>query len=288
MDSLTSYLMSEHKPSISKEQLLIHAKQAANAYIDCGTPLNDSVKTMSKEAGLNEEQTLRVIQMANTFTSRSLRTRTQGVRGNIDFDLAEPSSVLGKQHVGFMADSSMEKVASSAIVKLGTATPAHIKGLALESVFGYDQGHTPEGLEKSAHDATVEYIEAVDSARELSSAWGAQVDSFELSAFKCQKEMLQAFEDGEGPGEIAALMKCAGLSAEAMDVLTRDYVGMFKTASVDTTDATLPATEHPLYQASLGLANLEKVLTRTQEEVRNLPSKYAEVNDLQKKILGDA
>ena len=285
MDSLTSYLMSEHKPSVSKEQLLIHAKQAANAYIDCGTPLNDSIKAMSKEAGLNEEQTLRVIQMANTFTSRSLRTRTQGVRGNIDFDLAQPSSVLGKQHVGFMADSAMEKVASSDIVKLESSAPAHIRGLALESVFGYSEGYAPEGFEKSAHDVTVEYIEAVDSARELGSAWDAQVSGFELSAFNCQKEMLQAFEDGEEPGEIAALMKCAGLSAQAMDVLTSDYVGMFKSASAESVADALPATEHPLYQASLGLAEIEANLARIQQEVSALPSDHAEIVRLKTRIL---
>lgn len=282
MDALTQYLASEHRPSVSKDQLMVHAKRASSAFLDSGVPLNESIRALSKEAGLNEEQTLRVVEMANTFTSRSLRCKTQGVPGNIDFDLAEPSKVLGRQHVGFMASSDMEKTAS--VARLASPMPAHIRDLDLESVFGYSPGHTPSTLEKTAHDRSIEYLDAVDSARDLASRWSAQVSNFELAAHNCQREMLQAVEEGEDPSEVAALMKCAGISAEAFGVLIKGHEGLFKSASrLDVISE--PITEHPLYQATLHLSDIEKEISSIRQTASDLQSDHAEITRLKQLIL---
>ena len=60
MDDLEAYLMSEVKSTVSSADIRAYGRQAAQAFVRDGTPMNDSIKSIVKTAGLNIEQTKRV------------------------------------------------------------------------------------------------------------------------------------------------------------------------------------------------------------------------------------
>jgi len=131
---LESYLMSKQDLGVSPDKLKELGKGAAMEYSRSGKTLNDSIKTMVKEAGLNLEQTKRVVEHANVATFHILFKKGYGK--NVNFPVADAEAIYSNcdrkekvahvvalpknddkyipgQELGDMFDTEMEKTASA-------------------------------------------------------------------------------------------------------------------------------------------------------------------------------
>jgi hypothetical protein len=252
---------------------MVYAKNASEAYMTRCVPMNDTIGQICKEAKLNREQAHRVVQLANSFTFRVLREKLASSPGNVDFDVADIDVVFpsGPRRPSYLAPDVPQKEKLASIERLPEPTPAHIQGLTLLQVFGFEEDPV-EQVEKTAQDNLFEYYDHVSPARDLFNRYDRLSDEYAVIAQRTQERMLQALEDGERPTEVVHLMKEAGLSHRSMGVLTMDAEGLFKEASVEMDDDVIPAVDHPLYQYSARLAGIESELEDVRLQALSLDS----------------
>ena len=116
--SLAEYILSMKDASggAATAQLQLIGKEAARKHVVDGVPLNDTLRTMSKEAGLNFEQIQRVAEYANNDVF--VRRFAQPYERNIAFPLADAREVAGTLHSALLpvektaARQSLTKTAS--------------------------------------------------------------------------------------------------------------------------------------------------------------------------------
>lgn len=97
MSSFIDYLMSaKERTSADAARLQSIGKQAAREFVEDGKPLNDTIGTLSKEAGLNLEQIKRVVEYANNETF--IAKFAQPYDKNIEFPVADAALVASAVH----------------------------------------------------------------------------------------------------------------------------------------------------------------------------------------------
>jgi hypothetical protein len=100
MDDLTQYLLSDRTghAAISPEALELMGKQAANMFLDGGTPLNEGISDLASEhPDINGEQVRRVVEFANQAVYLGLhdKAKTAGAKQSYpQFSLADAESII--------------------------------------------------------------------------------------------------------------------------------------------------------------------------------------------------
>lgn len=72
------------------------AQEVLDGFLEGGTPLVNGVAKVAMDAGLNPEQIRNLVQLANTMTHLALFDRKADGDKNVEFDPADPTTVLKK------------------------------------------------------------------------------------------------------------------------------------------------------------------------------------------------
>lgn len=140
--NLAEYIMSKKDgANANTAQLQIVGKEAARALLDNGTPLDDTVRSMSKESGLNFEQITRAAEFANNETF--IRRFAQPYDRNIAYPLADARSIAASIHADLLP---VEKTASRQVRTTDAYRPGW-ENLSERDLFG---GAVPSRMVKEA------------------------------------------------------------------------------------------------------------------------------------------
>lgn len=295
LDELEKFLLSETERSVDPERLTMIGKQAASEFLSKGTPLNDTVRSLSKEASLNEEQTKRVIEQANVSTF--VHMFKGDYNQNIEFPLADYAEIS--------ADQSSEET-SKVSHYVEPSSYRYVPGqeyVSLENVFGSDGS-----IEKTADEGWSardkhDYFELRYRLKHSTSDLTELSDIFEIQFEKLASSMEQHIKDGADQLEVVMLVKEAGIDRSLMEILlekasahvsthakkTKAYdndpglKGGQKTELPDIVQAAILKkkllkkklaslrevnTEHPLYKEAVALATLTNKLLLTRDEIK--------------------
>ena len=207
-----AYLLDKSACGTSNNDLRDIASRATAAYLASGTPLNESLRTLVKEAGLNIEQIRRVVEHANVDTNLALFKR--GFEKNVTFPVADTAAV---------ADMSSVKTAS---VRSGyRAAPKYIpgsEGVRFDDFFGTPSKEKVAGVSANAaaHKLSILRREARDQDSYLS---GLGVE-FGVKLAEIRGEVTKAMAEGDTPLTVGAAMEMALATSPGLhDVLAEAF-----------------------------------------------------------------
>lgn len=228
MSDFERFLASEFKPTVDTEDLKSMAKKAAAKFLKKEASLNDAIKGMVKEAGLNDEQVRRVVEMANTETFVNLFK--QGFENNVDFDVADFNEIY---------EPPKEKEASSRWESPKSYIPGQ-EYVSLEEVFSTETEKT------ASADPYEKFFSVRDKVKTAGSELDTTANELELAANSVRAEFTNTVNREEASLEEAVLLlKSAGLEDKVISVLIDEKVSI-SPLPLDVE----PNTEHPLYKVA--------------------------------------
>ena len=245
MTDFEQYLVSNERPKLDKEQLQTMAKKAAAKYVNEKVPLNDTIKELSKESSLNDEQIRRVVEMTNTETF--LHLFKQGYDKNVDFDVADASIVMS----GTPVDT--EKKAAPVFVPKDKYVPG-------QEYVSLDDAFQAEDQEKVASDEwssekTSRFLSVVDNVKRLASELDSYGNAFNLQVDKVKRAFYEAvnFEDASVV-EAVSLVKQSGVNRDTLELIVDSIESFLHVNPPDSTS--VASTAHPLYEEGFKLADV--------------------------------
>jgi hypothetical protein len=262
LDALEQYLRSESsRPRVDADQLRALGHKAAAQFTEKQVPLGTSIPTLAKEAGLNDEQTRRVIEFANnTVFSTMFKS---GFTQNITFPLGDPAQILSKR------EAPVEKT------KHASAAPSHgryVPGqelVSLESAF-------EAGLHKTASAGpdvralTLKWLDKVAEIRSHKTDLDSTANAFMLCLSNLDVLVKQASTEGHPPYVLGACISRGNPGTNLSHFLQEHYGAL-----VDIPDGIQKvaeagmdvAPENPVTDATQQLEVLQQQLMATQEAV---------------------
>lgn len=213
-------------------------RRAAEDYVQHGTNLNDAVRTLVKEAGLNPSQTQRVVESANVETFAMKLSAGGGFRTNITFPMADTREVLAGPGLAKTASAR-----SSAAVAVPVFDKWAAAGLSRHDIAagGAPLEKVAKAAQPSQSEIRAEIMRLNRAARE-----GADVSSELESTFKMKVASLRSYAkqavhgDGDPPWAVAAAVAAASPSRELFSFVVEelgpklaDVPGFLKTASAE-------------------------------------------------------
>ena len=312
LDELEKFLLSDPERKVDPEHLTMLGKQAAANYLNGGKPLTDSVRFLSKEASLNEEQTKRVIEQANVSTF--IQLFKDDYDKNIDFELADYGAISSTQD-----PAEVEKVSHYSKPTTYRYVPGQ-EYVSLENVFGSNTS-----LEKTAEPGWTaqdmhEYFDMRYRAKHSASELSDLAEIFEGQVTKLALAMGQEIKEGIHPLDVVLLVKEAGIDENLMAVLLEKIsappektkaldnqpglVGKQKTELPDKVQAAIlrkkllkkkvasareANTDHPIYKKASILATLTNKILLVRDEIGGLVKKAEDLKRPQdiKELVGE-
>lgn len=184
------------------------AAAATNAYMSKGVPLNESLRPLVKEAGLNLEQIRRVVEHANVGTNLAMFRK--GFDKNITFPVADTAAV---------ADMSAVKTASVAYAPRAPLSRTRYvpgsEGVHLSHFFG-PLGETEKVASMSSDAATARLAVARREARGLNEQLVGLGVEFEVKLAALRTEITHALETGDNPLTVGAAIEMAGVRSPGL------------------------------------------------------------------------
>lgn len=197
MDALEQYLRSESvRPQIGAERLHAMGQQAALRFTKDHVPLSESIPALAKEAGLNDEQTRRVIEFANNTTFAMMFK--SGFTHNITFPLGDPAQILQKR------EAPVEKTKKASV---DTSPERYVPGedlIDLNEVFGATMRKTASVEERDMNSLLVQWRDKVADVRVLKTDLDSTASAFMLELAGLDVLVKQASGEGHAPYVIGA------------------------------------------------------------------------------------
>ena len=257
MTDLEQFLVERGDVRVDPSHLKVLGKKAAAKYVEDGTSLNSSISELAKEASLNEEQTKRVVEHANTATFLALFN--EDYDSNIEFPVAD-----------------YEKVASQALPESPTQTGvphvsarSYIPGqeyVSLEDVFMSEASQEKTASEEwTSHDKRA-YFEAFYKVKHATADLASLENSFELRFSKVKTLIHQLNKEGDSGQDLVMTVKEAGVGPELAEMLL-DKSGVTLSTSSDTKSNRVVNKEHTLYKEAAALNSTLEKITETKIEL---------------------
>ena len=239
MGDLFDYLMSGRaEKSSSAEELRQFGQKAAQAYAQDGTPLNDTIVQLAKQASLSDEKVRRVVEFANKATNaQKLR---EPYDGNVSFPVADSSVVLQRMQQGAVKTAAPRQLATPARYNPAAAfysVEAHLgsmsktAGLRHMEKLAQPTGRTRTDEYGDVRDLTGVTIE-YRGARE---AFGRAKDSLVVAEQQMLAKLaslsrvtLAAVSGGESPYAISAAVQLANPSTELYEIVATELGDSFR------------------------------------------------------------
>ena len=223
MNELEQFLSEPAETAVDPEYLRVLGKKAANAFLSEQVPLNDSVRSFSKEASLNEQQTRRVIEHANTATF--LGVFKGGYENNVSFPLAEYDKIAS-------AGEDVVKVAHVSVGKPAAYVPGE-EYVSLDDVFlSEDMSKEASSDGWSAQDMH-EYFDVRYRVKQSSSDLEQLANAFEIKVDRMAHAMDSLVKEGHHLMDVVLLVKEAGIDENLMGVLLEKMSAPEKTKALD-------------------------------------------------------
>ena len=260
MDAFEQYLSSESKrPSVDADTLRLLGRKAAVEFTERKVPLDQSVAKLSKEAGLNDEQTRRVVEFANN-TAFSLLFKA-GFNQNVSFPLADASKILKSEvPVGQTKHASVEP-------HKGWYVPGQERA-SLDSLFG-------AGLQKVAsaevdrYALTRQWQDKTAEIRNLRSDAEMLADRFILQLDQLDRLVKEAHSEGHAPYVIGACIAEATPGPQVHRLLARRYDGLADLAGLSkVAEEQAAVVPNPITDTVAKLQELQQQLAGTQETIQ--------------------
>ena len=211
------YLSSKEDAGASPETLRQLGSRAAVRFVQEKAPLNHSIASMAKEAGLNIEQVRRVAEYANNATFAHLFKN--GYEKNITFPMADASAIMQEK------DSTVTKTAST---KPYIPESKYIPGqeyVSIDDAFG-----ASEDLEKVAgisdterHVKALEFLDLKRESDRLDSEIKLAADEFAIKLHGLKDLCKEAANSGYTPSTIGAAIESANPSDGLLSVIKTDF-----------------------------------------------------------------
>lgn len=217
MDAFEKFLMDDQGTSASPMKLREYGKQASLSFLKDGTPINDSVEVFVKEAGLNAEQTKRVVEFANNDTfAASFR---KGFDTNITFPLGDAASILAKNS----PDITPDLTSSLPLTK----TAAYIPGqeqVDLAEVFGVSMEKVADAAEDIAQ-LTKDWLDRKHETDELARELELLDDEFVLKTAELNFFVKAAAAEDHTPEIIGAVIESVDMKTPGLRSVIGDRLG---------------------------------------------------------------
>ena len=205
-----SFLMESLGDCVGPEKLRELGKQAAMEYLRDGTPLNDSIRGIAKQASLNSEKTRRVVEHANTATFLSLFRK--GYDKNVSFPVADTSVIL----------CSQEKTASAVatdVPQQGRYIPGQ-EGVSLQRLFCGDEPlEKTAAPEKSRGQMSLEFSDLRSEAAQHASDLEELHTDFELTLANLREITKVAAAEGNTSEIVGAVIESATGNSHLLNVV---------------------------------------------------------------------
>lgn len=224
MNDLEALLRTPRSSGPSPDDLRSYGRRVAEEFLVSRVPLNDGVARLVKEAGLNREQTQRVVEEANNTTFKMLFSK--GYSQNIEFDMADTKAVLDR--------CNMQKTASEtprrAPLSVRSAGPPLARVLpgntSVNAMFGLPEA-TLEKTASTRGPKPFDGREFVVARQKLASAKSDMAEA-EMELREAMGGIVAfvktASDEGHDPRAIGASLEAAGLP-RSLHKLVRLEVG---------------------------------------------------------------
>ncbi len=222
MHDFESYLAASSGTVVTPERLKVLGKQAAAQYVREKTPLNVTIASMVKEAGLSKEQTKRVVEEANNTTFTELFKA--GFKGNVEFPLADFDAIA------VMGDPMLQKQASGVSRPLpGRKYIPGAEDLSVASVFGHEPGDYYRLIKEASEtpvDPGASAIQFQDLRLENTQAKAdvrTAVISMEEQLYQLDAHIKEAAAEGYAPDAVGAALEMLGMSSGLQRVVQAEW-----------------------------------------------------------------
>jgi hypothetical protein len=228
--NLVDYIMSKKSAGgANSVELQSIGKAAAKAYVENGTPLNDTVSEMAKEAGLNYEQIKRAAEFANNETF--LIKFRQPYEKNVAFPVADASVISRNIHSD--AVPVQEKTASRAWT--GSASNRYVpggEGFSLEKMLGVKPLEKRASTGPSRNEVIRSFLSHKDKLAELKAETEVLEARFLAKVARLNREVHQEIVSGTEPWAIGAAVVKANPSAGLFSIIASELRGSMDTSSM--------------------------------------------------------
>ncbi len=113
MDKLAKAILSGASKYASPQQIDVWAKVASDRYVRGGVEMNETIKKIAEDNGLNPEFITRVCEAANLQTHGALLPKESEKRASFKFPLAEPKAIIIQISKKDQGDSTLSDFSKS-------------------------------------------------------------------------------------------------------------------------------------------------------------------------------
>lgn len=228
--NLVDFIMSKKSAGgANAVELQSIGKAAAKAYVEKGTPLNDTVSEMAKEAGLNYEQIKRAAEFANNETF--LIKFRQPYERNVAFPVADASVISRNIHTDALP--AQEKTASR--TWSGTASNRYVpgsEGFSLERMLGVKPLEKQASTGPSRNELIRDFLAKKDHLAELKAETEVLEARFLAKVAQLNREVHQETVSGTEPWAIGAAVVKANPSNVLFSIIASELGASIDTASM--------------------------------------------------------
>lgn len=303
---LSTALANEGKyANVSPEMLEMMGKQAANAFIEKGISLNESIsKLAAAHHDINQEQVKRVCEFANTavYLAKHDMAKTAGAKESYpEFDLADPNRVIQDLSDGTKSTVTTKVDAdySRLPLKEKTSSAKSKADVALEELFN---SKTAEDLDYSKDSAISDVMSAKDGLKSLRDHLSSSGEQFDLMFKEASADLYELSKRHMlSGGSFSDIVKVAGsigaTAKEANDILTpviKNLV-MEKVSTAKALSAQMQSLEkvahrtinpvHPMAKAAGAVLSAAREIEKTAYGLREVEEGLKQVNSFIKEKL---
>lgn len=219
---ITEYLSSKTAATIKIDASTLHAFacKAASQMVGKGTPMNDSILGIAKEAHLNDEQIKRVVEQANHAAFATLLKT--GFDKNVHFDVADADKVIKR------LEPSMSKQASAPQHQDRSRYIPGQEGVTLEGMMGLEGGveKTAGPARPSQHELARQYLDASSQLRQMVSQRESMADAIGEKLEDLDRLYKLASSAGNSAHAIGACIELGRPDENLMRLFTGRYAGL--------------------------------------------------------------
>ena len=251
MSDFERFLTEKGTTIVDPSHLKVMGKKAAANYLSDGTDLNESIAKFSKEASLNDEQTKRVVEHANTATFLGLFKA--GYDSNVKFPVADYEKVAQAHQPAPSAQKEIPLLPSQSYV------PGQ-EYVTLEEAFFVEPASEKVASEEWTSNDVNCYFRDRYAVKQASADLEILNNRFELQFDRVNELMGQLHKDGETGYDIALTIKEAGVVRELADMLVSNS-GITVETSDSKQDVVVDKSHALFKEASVLSATLSDILS---------------------------
>lgn len=254
MDSFTNYILGDKKSIVlTKDDFASLSKEASKAYLEESVPMDQTIKKIASRESLNSDQVKRVVEGANLLTFSTMFK--QGYEGNIDYDLANPESIL---------EPSATKTASYDDSIVSAPKDRYIPGADRVDWADVFKSESVE-QEKVASKTQWEILGEMDEIKQMASDYVEKQASFNIQSGLLQNIMRGYVAEGCKPYEVVAMVKSAGVDRALAEVLIQ-HMPEFNTKVAAEVKGEADKT-HQLYKEAAKMAKLASDVVELRQKL---------------------